>query len=439
MGLFGVNRISSTVLTKALIEEAVRNGIPVVVIDLKGDLASLGIIPLAMKPDELARFTVLEGDDARTALARAVQLQKESERDLGQFGLNQTDAKAYRERIDFKLITPGANYGVPVSLANQLAPPDNADVLRKNDPDLYREICTAVTETFLSRLFPTAKRESYRNERAFLHTLVRHCWDHNEDLKGLSGLQVLRDYAMEPPFDDIAGTRVADLLRHGRATRVRDKITTMMSPPDDRWFAGNPLDVRMLVEPRNGRTPLSVISVPPTDPFEDRAFVVSQVSYILTSWMLTLAESEKPRVLLVIDEIGAQGGETSLFPSYPSNPPSKRFLNQIVRQGRSFGVCAILATQNPSDIDYKALSNCGLWLVGKLNTTRDRANVLQGMALDDLRRPIVEGWISGADTGEFVFRDIKEETPVSVQVRHLYSYHRGLDRKKLEDLARLWS
>ena len=39
----------------------------------------------------------------------------------------------------------------------------------------------------------------------------------------------------------------------------------------------------------------------------------------------------------------------------------------------------MLSTQNPVDLDYKAMSNAGTWLVGRLQTENDKARVLEGL------------------------------------------------------------
>ncbi|MCA9474151.1 MAG: ATP-binding protein, partial [Nitrospira sp.] len=351
-------------------------------------------------------------------------------------GLGDAGSSRLHRGVDVKIYTPASDLGHRISLSNQLSPPDNAAAMKSEDPDLFAEMCSAVTDSFLARLYSEARRPSYEKERAYMHELVRWCWDQGKVLQGEAGLRYLQDLVVDPPFSEVGGLAVRDYFGSGgRQRRLRDKIATQLAEPENRWIAGDPLEAGMLVEKRQGKTPLSVISIQHLNTFEERAFVVAQVSYILSSWMRTQAESKKPRVLLVVDEIGAQGGPTSLFPSYPKDPPSKRFLSQIIRQGRSFGVCALLATQNPSDIDYKALSNCGLWMVGSLGTNRDRQNVLQGMALDDMRRDVVTGWIAGADEGKFVVRDVRAKAPVMIQVRYLHTLHRGLDRLRLKALA----
>lgn len=436
----GMTGSGKTVLTKAITEEALLENIPVVVIDLKGDLASLGIIPLALSPDELAVFCKEEGDATGMEYARALGEREKTKSGLSDYDISDDRCKSFAKAIDVKVFTPGANYGIPLSLANQLTPPGNVEDLRTTDSDLYREMCSAVTDAFLDRMYPTSRPQAYERERAFMHTLIRWCWDNNENLVGEEGLKRLQDLIIDPPFIEVGGVPITEFIDKGaRRVRLRDKLATQLAEPENRWYIGDPLTADMLVHRRNGKTPLSIISVTHLNTFEERAFVIAQVSYALTSWMRTLGETDLPRVLLVVDEIGAQGGPTSLFPSYPKDPPSKRFLNQIIRQGRSFGVCALLATQNPSDIDYKALSNCGLWMVGSLNTNRDRSNVMQGMGLDDMRKSIVQGWIAGAGQGEFVVRDVQASAPIMIRVRWLMTQHRGLDRQKLRSVCELWN
>jgi len=51
----------------------------------------------------------------------------------------------------------------------------------------------------------------------------------------------------------------------------------------------------------------------------------------------------------------------------------------LLKQARAFGLGVVLATQNPIDLDYKALSNAGTWFLGRLQTERDKERVLEGL------------------------------------------------------------
>jgi len=56
------------------------------------------------------------------------------------------------------------------------------------------------------------------------------------------------------------------------------------------------------------------------------------------------------------------------LPPHPANPPTKRPIVALMKQARAFGVGVVIATQNSTDLDYRALSNAGLWCLGRLQT-----------------------------------------------------------------------
>ena len=66
-----------------------------------------------------------------------------------------------------------------------------------------------------------------------------------------------------------------------------------------------------------------------------------------------------------------------IFGYFPptANPPSKQPMLTLLKQARAFGLGCVLATQNPVDLDYKGLSNCGTWFIGRLQTERDKLRV----------------------------------------------------------------
>src|SRR6184192_4184977 len=78
------------------------------------------------------------------------------------------------------------------------------------------------------------------------------------------------------------------------------------------------------------------------------------------------------RAILYMDEI------FGYFPPV-ANPPSKQPLLTLLKQARAFGLGILLATQNPVDLDYKGLSNTGTWFIGRLQTERDKARLLEGL------------------------------------------------------------
>ena len=88
----------------------------------------------------------------------------------------------------------------------------------------------------------------------------------------------------------------------------------------------------------------------------------------------------------------------------------------------------MLATQNPVDLDYKALSNTGTWFLGKLQTERDKARVLDG--LEGRRRAPGHGSSSirrclRLRSRVFLMHNVHEKEPVTYETRWTLSYLRG--------------
>ena len=110
---------------------------------------------------------------------------------------------------------------------------------------------------------------------------------------------------------------------------------------------------------------------------EERTLVLGLLLEETLSWVRTLKGSTRLRALIVFDEI------YGYLPPHPANPPTKRPLVALMKQARAFGVGVVVATQNPMDLDYRALSNAGLWSLGRLQTDADRERVIDGITNSD--------------------------------------------------------
>src|SRR5206468_4756985 len=116
---------------------------------------------------------------------------------------------------------------------------------------------------------------------------------------------------------------------------------------------------------------LSVLSISHLSDSERMFFVTTLLSAV-TSWMRAQPGTSSLRAILYMDEV------FGYFP--PSrNPPSKLPMLTLLKQARAFGLGVVLATQNPVDLDYKGLANCGTWFLGRLQTERDKLRVLDGL------------------------------------------------------------
>jgi hypothetical protein len=99
----------------------------------------------------------------------------------------------------------------------------------------------------------------------------------------------------------------------------------------------------------------------------------------------------------------------------------------------------VLATQNPVDLDYKALSNTGTWFIGRLQTERDKARLLDGLesaaAGAQFDRGQIEKILASLGNRVFLMNNTHEDAPELMQTRWVLSYLRGpLTRDQIKKL-----
>jgi hypothetical protein len=167
-----------------------------------------------------------------------------------------------------------------------------------------------------------------------------------------------------------------------------------------------------------------VVSVAHLDD-DDRALVLGLLLDEVLAWVRGLPGTSALRALVVFDEV------YGFLPPHPASPPTKRPLVALLKQARAYGVGLVVATQNPMDLDYRALSNAGLWFVGRLQTDADRARVVEGMAeataeRDGPTRAALSATIKKLAKRWFVVRDVHASRAASLaQPRHAITWMRG--------------
>ncbi|MCI0490992.1 MAG: DUF853 family protein [Blastocatellia bacterium] len=430
----GVTGSGKTVFGKALIEEAALRGIPAVVIDLKGDLSSFAIKFDSVSPEEFAPW--MEGKSKNEKYHMAEIEAKKHREKLAEFGIEYKTIKAFSDTVQIRLFTPRSSKGISLAFSSPLAAPNDALDLYSRDREEFNNLAASLTNAFVDRLYPGVKRVKIENERNYLYEIVHHCWLHNIDLSGMDGLFQLLKLCDNPPFTEIGGLPVDQYITaENRKSRLLNKINTMLSGPEAMWFEGNPLSVEgQFLNAKEGTTPINIVNLTEIDSFEDRSFVVAQIGYEIYKWMKKQPGTSRPRLLFFIDEIGGGGGKQAFFPSFPYECAAKWALNYLLRQGRAYGVCCSFATQNPGDIDYRALSNCGTWIAGKLATDRDRKKVLEGMEIWGSELERVKRNLANADIGDFVVKDVRGQVHY-VKERWLMTYHRVLTMQEVQRIT----
>ncbi len=199
------------------------------------------------------------------------------------------------------------------------------------------------------------------------------------------------------------------------------------------WLQGDALEAGTLLRTSAGKPRVSIFSIAHLSDAERMFFVTLLLNQVL-SWMRAQSGTTSLRAILSMDEIAGY------FPPVAA-PPAKAPLLTLLRQGRAFGLGVVLATQNPVDLDYKGLSNIGTWFLGRLQTERDKARVLEGLegvaagASQKFDRRAMEQTLAGLGSRVFLLNDVHEDAPVTFESRWALSYLRGpLTRPQIKTL-----
>jgi hypothetical protein len=424
----GMTGSGKTGLCIDLIEEAAIDGIPSILIDPKGDLANLMLtfpqlrgedfLPWA-NPDDAARQGISPADYA----VRQADLWRNG---LAEWGQDGQRIQRLRDAADILIYTPGSSAGIPVSILKSFAAPP-PEVLE--DGELFKERVTSTVTSLLGLLNIQADPLMSR-EHILLSTILSQTWAAGQDLD----LASLIGQIQNPPLAKIG---VLDLETFYPAKERFGLVMTLnnllASPGFSAWLSGAPLDIGQILHTPQGKPRVAIFSVAHLGDTERMFFVSLLLNQFLT-WMRTQPGTTSLRALLYMDEI------FGYFPPV-NNPPSKQPLLTLLKQARAYGVGVVLATQNPVDLDYKGLANTGTWFIGRLQTERDKARVMDGLegaaasTGGSFDRSQMEQMLSGLGSRVFLMNNTHEDAPLVMQSRWSLSYLRGpLTRSQIKVL-----
>jgi hypothetical protein len=424
----GMTGSGKTGLCLALIEEALLDGIPVILIDPKGDLPNLCLTFPELRPEDFAPW-VNEEDARRKGLAVDAYAAQQAElwrKGLAAWGQDGARIRRLRDAADVAVYTPGSAAGLPVSIVKSFAAPA---VAVRDDAELFRERISTTATSLLGLLGIEADPLRSR-EHILLARLFEIAWRDGRalDLPGLI-------QQIQHPSVTKVGTLDLDTFfpakdRFELATRLNNLLA---APGFDAWLEGDPLDVGALLHTPEGKPRATIFSIAHLSDAE-RMFFVSLLLNETLGWVRAQSGTTSLRALIYMDEV------FGYFPPV-ANPPSKLPLLTLLKQARAFGVGVVLATQNPVDLDYKGLANTGTWLIGRLQTERDRARVLDGLegaaAGSDKRfdRGAMEEILGGLGNRIFLLNNVHEDAPEVFETRWAMSYLRGpLTRTQIKQL-----
>ncbi len=424
----GMTGSGKTGLCIGLLEEAVIDNIPAIVVDPKGDLANL----LLTFPD-LADADFLPWINEEEARRKGVSPQEFAARQaalwkkgLAEWGQDGARIRKLRDAAEFAIYTPGSTAGLPVSILKSFSFPGKAVT---DDSELLGERIGTTVTSLLSLLGVEADPIQSR-EHILLSTILDASWKQGKDLDLAGFIQAIQS----PPVARIGVFDLESFFPSKERFGLAMKLNNLLAAPGfSAWLEGDPLDIDRIFYTAKGKPRVSIFSIAHLSDAE-RMFFVSLLLTQLLGWMRSQSGTTSLRTLFYMDEI------FGYFPPV-ANPPSKGPLLTLLKQARAFGLGIVLATQNPVDLDYKGLSNTGTWFLGRLQTERDKERVLDGLegaaagGAGRFDRKRMEQILAGLGQRVFLMNNVHEDAPVVFQTRWAMSYLRGpLTRTQIKQL-----
>jgi hypothetical protein len=424
----GMTGSGKTGLCIGLLEEAALHGTPAIIVDPKGDLTNL----LLHFPSQLASDFEpwIDPEAARREGKSLTQLAEETaerwKKGLADWGMGVEQLQALTNAADYTIYSPGSNAGVPVNILSSFEAPtisweENSEILRER-------ISTTVTALLgligLTDIDPLRSRE-----HILLSNLIETAWMNGTSLS----LTDLILQAQNPPMERLGAFPMDSFFpekdRFGLALLLNNFLA---SPSFQVWQQGQPLDIGSLLYTKEGKPRHSIFYLAHLSENE-RMFFVTLLFAAVESWMRGQRGTGNLRAILYFDEI------MGYLPPV-ANPPSKTVMLRMLKQARAFGVGLLLATQNPVDVDYKALSNAGTWMIGRLQTDQDKQRLLDGLSsaggTTDVAK--LDKMISGLQKRVFLLHSVYKSAPVLFNSRWALNYLAGpMTRDQLSSANKL--
>jgi hypothetical protein len=414
----GMTGSGKTGLCLALLEEAAIDGIPALVIDPKGDLADLMLTFPELRPEDFLPW-INEDDARRKGLEPADYARQQAElwrKGLAEWGQDGARIRRLRDAVDIAIYTPGSEAGIPISILKSFAAPPSSI---RDDGELFRERIAGTATSLLGLLGIDADPIRSR-EHILIATILDAAWRAGRDLDLASLIQAIQT----PPVARVGVLDLESFYPSKARFELAMGLNNLLAAPGfAAWMQGEALDVGRMLWTPEGKPRIAVCSIAHLGDAE-RMFFVSLLLNQALAWTRSLSGTASLRAIVYMDEI------FGYFPPV-ANPPSKLPLLTLLKQARAFGVGLVLATQNPVDLDYKGLANTGTWFIGRLQTERDKARVLEGLegaaagAGSRFDRGRMEEILAGLGNRIFLMNNVRDDGSEVFESRWAMSYLRG--------------
>ena len=418
--IVGMTGSGKTGLGIVLLEEALQSGLPTLVIDPKGDMGNLMLTFPNLLPTDFMPW-ISESEAGGDATQAAVEKSTAWQQGLAKSGIAPERIQALRDNAGFSIYTPGSNAGIPLNIIGSLNAPSES-----TDAETMQDEIEGLASSLLALVNIDSDPLSSR-EHILIANIVHSYWSagKNLDLGALIGL------VQQPPMRKLGVIDLDTFFPPADRVKLAMKLNGLAaSPAFASWSEGPDLDIQNLLYSPDGKPQAAIVSLSHLAE-QERQFVVTLLLSKMVTWMRSQPGTSDLRALIYMDEV---------FGYVPpvGAPPSKKPILTILKQARAFGVGLVLSTQNPVDIDYKAISNAGTWMIGRLQTDRDKQRLLDGMSASDgsVDTGLIGETISSLDKRQFVLHSTRAAKPRVFSTRWAMSYLAGpLTRDQISQLT----
>ncbi len=424
----GMTGSGKTGLCIDLIEEAAIDGIPVLAIDPKGDIANILLAFENLSAHEFhpwvsAEEASLKGLSVEQFAAEQANFWREG---LASYGQDAARVKRLKDSADFSIYTPFSTAGIQLSVLKSFSFPAK-EILE--DGETLRERVSVSTQSLLNLAGITSDPLRGR-ESIFLGTIIQNAWQNERDLSLIDLVRLIQT----PPFSQVGALDLESFYPKKERFELAMAINNLIAAPGfETWMQGESLDIGKLLYTDSGKPRVSIMSIAHLEDNERMFFVALFLNQVI-SWMRGQAGTSSLRAILYMDEI------FGYFPPV-ANPPSKQPLLTLLKQARAYGLGVVLATQNPVDLDYKGLANAGTWFVGRLQTERDKMRLLDGLEGvagekgNNFDRQALDRMLASLKKRTFLLHNTQGDGLQTFKTRFSLSYLRGpLGRNQIKAL-----
>ena len=385
----GASGSGKTVFCKVIVEEVTRLGIPSIIIDPQGDIASLGLLGDSEKMQEMGTTLVF--------------------------------AEEYQKNAEIRIWTPASSKGIPLCINPLQFSEEELDV-----EDIIKAV-DAIATTLIRFLGYNPENDYGKAAQTYLFQLLDY---YREQKTPLNDLKTLAECVESPP--EPIQEKVSGVIDTKEIRKLAKKIRFLATGATKLIFEmGIALDIDTLLTPvEPSMTPVNIIYLNTLNREVDKHFFIATLGRQLYEWMLRHPKDE-PQLILYIDEIAPY------LPPHPYNPPPKDSLKLLMKQARKYGISNLIATQNPADIDYKALAQANTWILGRMMTKQDISKVHHMLkSLNPEKADNIVAQLPKLSAGEFLLicpDEFKDEV-VQLNVRWLVTDHKTIDENDIETI-----